>query len=91
MFYGLCSKYGFGIYNDYDKAKQGKQWLSKSILKGFDSLYAAFEWATDLYNEFQAEDCRSDYDSAFFGSLQDIKINWIIYRKEIRGGQGYVR
>ncbi|MCR5631870.1 MAG: hypothetical protein K6F60_00075, partial [Eubacterium sp.] len=62
----------------------GKQWLAKSIIKGFDNVYAAFDWATDYYNELQADDWRSDYDNAFFGSLQDIKINWICYRKDIR-------
>ena len=84
MFYGITSQYGFGIYDDYSKVQNSKQWLSKSIIKGFDNKYAAFEWATDAYNEFQAEDWKSDYDDAFWGSLKDIRINWLYYRKDIR-------
>ncbi len=39
MFYGLCSKFGFGIFNDYNKAQNSKQWLKGSIIKGFDNVY----------------------------------------------------
>lgn len=78
MYYGIAGSNGFGVYDDYDRMQKNRDFLSSPISKKFDSFYEAFEWARDIYNDGQA------VDDAFYGASTDIRVNWIMYRNDIR-------
>lgn len=79
MYYGITADNGFGIYDDYKRASYNGSYLNKGKqIRKFDTLYKAFEWASESYNERQ-----EDFDAVFYGKCSDVKMNWILYRNEI--------
>lgn len=78
MYYGIAGNNGFGVYDDYNRMQKNRDFLSKPISKKFDSFYGAFEWAKAVYNDGQ------EVDDAFYGVSTDIRMNWLMFRKDIR-------
>ena len=79
MFIGVAGSNGFGVYDNKNSMNRSKEFLRKLIEKEFDSYYAAFTWAKEIYNDMQ-----DDVDDAFYGMSYDTKLNRITFRNEIR-------
>lgn len=78
-FIGIAGKNGFGVFNNEKRLENAKEYLTKASIKKCNSFYEAFSYARDVYNEYQDE-----FDNAFFGCSNEIKPNWILFRKDIR-------
>lgn len=79
MYYGVTAENGFGVFDDYRRVSYSGEYLKKGKqIKKFDTLYQAFAWASERYNAGQ-----EDFDAVFYGVCLDIKLNWIMYRRDI--------
>ena len=81
MFYAICSDYGFGVFSNMRKAKNGQQYLYNSSIMRFDDLSSAFNWAVTGYNAYQNGGRKADF---FKGKFDDIGLDHILYKKSIR-------
>ena len=78
MYFSVAANNGYGVFTDEEKLKSAIIFLNHPIVNKFDSKCKAFEEAIDIYNGMQ-----DDYDAAYFGQIDTLQLNWIIFRKEI--------
>lgn len=90
-YYAVCAVNGFGVFNDNERMEKAVPYLADAKVVSFDSFSKAFKYAVDYYNEAQQETDGS-VDNSFYGSCRDIRINWILFRNEIRkiNAQSYI-
>ena len=81
MFYAICSDYGFGVFSNMRKAKNGQQYLYNSSIMRFDDLSSAFNWAATGYNAYQNGGRIADF---YMGKCEDLMLDHILYKKSIR-------
>lgn len=81
-YYGIAGNNGFGVYDDYDRAINGLLYVRMPETKNFDKFQDAFYWARDIYNNRQHGSC--DVDDIFEGTSSDIKLNWLLFKRDIR-------
>lgn len=79
MFIGIVGSNGFGVFDDRQRMNNSKEYLRRPEEKEFDSRQSAFTWAKEIYNEMQ-----DDVDDAFYGMSFEVKLNWILFRTEIK-------
>ena len=91
MIYAVTACNGFVLFNDYSRIEKCSPFLKNLKVVEFEDFYQAFKYAVDYYNEAQQETDGS-VDNSFYGSCRDIRINWILFRNEIRkiNAQSYI-
>lgn len=78
MFYAIAGVNGFGVYQDCERLLKAKGFVIRPIIEKYDSRFEAFSTAVEIYNSLQ-----EDFDAAFFGGISDIRIDWIVFRKDV--------
>lgn len=77
-FYGVAGVNAYGVYNDYEKVLESKQYIAKFKTKKFVEFEEAKVWAEDTYADLQG-DVYFDYE------ISEIeKIDWCYFRKKVK-------
>lgn len=74
-FYALAGINGMGVYTDYSRVLQSRQYLKRYKMKGFASFEEATYYARTMFKELQYE-----YGNRI--CIPEIQmVNWIYFRK----------
>lgn len=78
VYFAISGKNGFAVYTDEEKLRRGKEFLSSPTIVKCKTEFEAFKEAIEIYNEWQ-----DDFDAAYFGGIGDLRLNWMVFRREI--------
>ena len=74
-YYGIAGVNAYGVYDDYEKVLESRQYIAKFKNRRFDDFEEAKEWAEWMYEELQA-DSSIDYD------IKELRqVNWCYFRQ----------
>lgn len=79
-YYAVSGANAFGVYTNISRAKRITDYIKNPQIVKCSSLKQAFCMARDDYNEYQLG---SGVDSAFYGDSLDIRLNEVLFKREI--------
>lgn len=80
IYYAVSGANAFGVYTNKNWIENVMQYIQKPEIIKCTTLSQAFCVARDNYNAYQEE---YGVDAAFYGSSLDIKLNRVIFKRDI--------
>lgn len=81
VYYAVSGSNAFGVYDDFEKIENVKEFIRDFSVTKCRALSLAFCHARDIYNDFQEG---KGVDDIFCGDSSEIKLNRVLFSNEIR-------